>query len=252
MFTRIFIFINVLFYLICFPMSTFGENNRPKEALLYLDSVVANEYNFNTYLNLALKMGGLSSEKGMLFKSDGKDLKAFLKHESNHTNILIEWKDSKLNIPIKCDDCNIMWRPKHTGFMYNLFYESGGDVGTGSFHYVSLEYINGKIIYIDTEITSDEIYTDLGWSSDGKYYAFSSGASLMIKNIETGKVWATRSIVLNTKNEKIEISEDGANQLGGFLWIEGDKKIIVRWNHHPFDDEPAQAMIINIDQFNLD
>ena len=254
MLSYIYIFVILSFYLISFPMSVFGEGNNPKEVVNYIDLVIAQEYELNDHNDIAQKLNyyGLWSKKGRLYKSDKVDLKAFLSYEAGDSTIRIEWKKSMLKIPLKGQTSFIKWRPMSNCFIYPFDAGSEGDFGTMSLHYVCLSHVNGKIDLNDAEISSHQLSTDLGWSSDGKYYAYSKASSLRIKNFETGKVWATKLILLNTKTEEIKIPENNPNQLGGFIWRENNTKLLFFWKKHPFDDAPVGAAVINIDQFKLE
>jgi len=254
MLSRVFISIILLFTLFNSPTLIFGEGKNPKETVTYVDVVVTRDFALNAHDDIAKKVNyyGSWSKKGILYKSDKADLKAYLRHEHGNSTILIEWKKSRLKISLK-DHADIKWRPKTSCFIYSLFDStSGGDFGTQSLHYVCLSYVNDKIEMEDTEISHDQISTDLGWSHDGKYYAYSAASSLRIKNFETGKVWATKLILVKTKTETVEIPEETYMQLCGFIWLDGDKKLLFVWKNHPFDDAPAGAGVINIKQFKLD
>ncbi len=245
--------IMLIFCFLIFSLPVTGDARDKIEPVIYLDFITAHEFNLKSANNLKPELHGINSEKGRCYKSDQENLKAYLIIDSNKSDVLIEWRKASLRIPVKGEIADIRWRPKNTGFIYPLFdVGSGGDFGTTSFHYVSLSYVDGKINMKDTEISAHQMNTDLGWSSDGKYYAYSEASSLRIKNFETGKVWATKLITVDTKAGKVGIPEGIPNQLSGFIWLDGDKKLLFIWKNHPFDDAPVGAAIVNIDQFKLD
>ena len=245
------ILLGVSFVILSLPTS--AEGNHPPETVIYLDSVEAYEYDLKSANHLARGSYGAWSEKGILFRSEKPDLKAFLNHASGKSDILIEWKKASLRIPAIDQIGYIRWRPKNNSFIYSLFDSgSGGDFGTANLHYVTLSHLNKKINMQDTEISSNQLSTDLGWDSNGKYYAYSEAAILKIKNFETGKTWAAKLILVDTKTGKVRIPEGTPRQLSGFIWLEKDKKLLFIWKNHPFDDAPVGAAVLSMDQFKLD
>lgn len=245
------------FYIIIVISITFfslniGINCIAMESIFYLNTVTATEFDTNSYNNILREYYEQATEKGILFNSDKLNLKAFLNRKSGRSDIQIVWEKSTLNIPVKGQVGYIRWRPKHSSFIYSLLDEdSEGDFGTSSMHYVDLNYFNKKIIVKDLEITSHQVDTDLGWSSNGKYYAYSETSSLRIKNFDTGKIWATKLILISSKLREVKIVENNSNELGGFFWVDNDKRILFFWKNNPLDDTAVGYAAINTKQFGL-
>lgn len=233
---------------------TRGGKALEQDKINYLDEVKAHSLDLNTFEKMSKSNNVIAIGNALKYDSGLPDLKATVRRDKKNvfkSYIDITWKKASATIVVEGRVDNIHWRPKNTSFIYvwDLGDTEDGDFVKCTLNYVSLKYSKGNIFIDNREIGSHEPYTDLAWSSNGEYYVYSVYSSLQIKEFNSGKIWATKTIILD--DGKISIQPNTPTQLGYFNWVENDKKILFLWKSHPFDDEPSGYVIMEVGQFKL-
>lgn len=234
--------------------STRGDKALEQDKIKYFNEVKARSLDLNTFEKLSKSNNVIAIGDALKYDSGLPDLKATVRRNKKNvfkSYIDITWKKASVTIPVEGRIDNIHWRPKNASFVYvwDLGDTEGGDFVKCTLNYVTLKYSRGTVLIENREIGSHEPYTGLAWSSNGEYYVSSVYSSLQIKEFDSGKTWATKTIILD--DGKTSIPPNTPTQLGYFSWIENDKKILFLWKSHPFDDEPSGYAIIDVGQFKL-
>jgi hypothetical protein len=219
-----------------------------------IDTVTAHSIDSNSFDILSNNINEIVKEDSIEYNSEIKGLKAVLrkdKFDEFKSYIDLVWKNTTTTIIVNGRVDKIHWRPKNASFIYacDLGDTEGGDFVKCTLNYVILTYKKGNIAIRNKEISSHEPYTGLAWSSNGKYYVYSVYSSLRIKEFDSGKVWATKTIIID--NGKINIIPNTPTQLGFFSWVKNDKQILFLWKSHPFNDMPSGYLVMDVSQFKL-
>jgi hypothetical protein len=240
------IFIVLLFLLIC--LQTYAKNS-----IVYINKVemsTAQKSDMETYTKF-ISNEVIPIKIGEKYNSKMKSIYAVVRCNGNETDsfIDIKWNKFSKTIHEKNHVSGIYWRPSTNDFIFGEYYPSDGDEGdtpSCTINYVHLE-LTSKGIEVKKIIRgSPQESTYIGWSSDGKYYAYSQGSSLRIKNFITGKIWASKSLELDHGTTKSLFLV-----LGDFLWVDHDQKLILFWKNHPFYEKPAGVAVVDLKQFRL-
>ncbi len=243
----IFLIIVILFG-VAFIVYSKGDDT---EAIKYIDLVRARSIEMNEYDKHDPELEKYTKE-GILLESSFNDLKVYLSYVEEGCYLTIIWGNLKKEIKMEEGFSYLKWRPNHPSFIYSQFlYDSGGDFGECSLQYVTVSASKKAITLEDKVISPRQADTDLAWSNDGRYYVYSEYSSLRIKDFETGKVWASKLILLDTKKGKVEIKEKQPRELGGFYWTDQDKRIRFLWKSHPNRDSPDGYVEIDVEQIGL-
>jgi hypothetical protein len=146
---------------------------------------------------------------------------------------------------------NIYWRPFTHNFIFIKEYHANnegdeGDFGLCTINYAYIELSERGIYIKKIDHGKPQVSTTLGWSSDGKYYAYSEPGNIIIRNFNTGKSWVARSFDLDNGGINFNLYD-----MGSFLWVDHDQKLAFSWKRHPFYDEPSGIAVIDIKQFGL-
>lgn len=225
-----------------------------KDSVRYIGELKGVSIGQETYNKLSTINNGTFTKEGLRYVSEIKALNAIVKYdnEKDKSYITINWNKHSKTIIEQGLVSGINWRPRETGFIYIKDYEvegDEGDYGMCTLNYVKLNLKRGGIIIERVTKYPPQVYTTISWSQNGKYYAYSEYASLRIKNVETGQVWATKSI--NLDKGKIKIKAGSFYNISDFSWIENDKRIAFFWKEHPEYEEPSGYGVISIQQFKL-
>lgn len=191
---------------------------------------------------------GVIEDNTLLYYSTINDLRIYFQDSSTITVCWGQLSETLSTNSLENYIINVYWRPGYSGFVYSKFEEDedGGDIGSCSMYYVDIKKIGRKLELTETPLLLRVFDTDLAWSNDGKYFAYTNGISVKIREFESKKEWATTKIVL----ENGRALYPGVYILG-VSWIEEDQKLYLLYKEMP-SLEQTHSVEINIEQFGLE
>ena len=156
----------ILFGLVLIVFSKDGD----MEQITYIDLVKARSIKMTEYDKFDPELEKYTNT-GILFESSIIDLGVYIRYVEKGSHVRIRWGDLEKEIKMEEGFSYLKWRPNHSSFIYSQFlFDSGGDFGECSLHYVTVNATKKAITLKDKVISSRQADTDLAWSNDGRYY----------------------------------------------------------------------------------